>query len=439
MGIDWIAATLMLMGGVLGVMFLGTAVAFAFMIVNLIGAWFFLGGEAGLIQFVRNGVLGVSAFSLVPIPLFIFMGEMLFQSGLAIRAIDAVDRVISRVPGRLPVVVIVAGTIFSAISGSTIATTAMLGALLLPEMLKRGYNARLAMGSIMGIGAVDMLIPPSGLAVLLGSLSNIPITDLLIGGVVPGFLLSVAFIGYIILACIIDPTLAPQEEPPKLTFKERWWPLLRDVVPLVLIFATVVISMTAGWATPTEAAAVGAFATIAVAILYRAFTIQGLIKALQGTGAVTAAILLIVMGATTFAQILSFSGATNGFVTLVTEKISDPWLVLFGMIALLLFLGVFIDQVSMMLMTLPFFMPLVAKFGFDPTWYGIIYLICMQLGLLTPPFGLLLFAMRGVAPPQVKTTDIYMAVIPYIVMTLLMLGAIILFPPLATWLPRLLD
>ena len=181
---------LALLGGSTVLLFLGMPVALSFVAINIVGALLFLGGEAGLAQVVRNSVVAVMNFSLTPIPLFILMGEVLFHTGLAIKVIDGVERLIRQVPGRLAVVAVVAGTIFSAISGSTIATTAMLGSLMLPVMLARGYHPTMAAGPIMAIGAVDMLIPPSALTVLLGSLSGISISKLLIGGVVPGLMLS---------------------------------------------------------------------------------------------------------------------------------------------------------------------------------------------------------------------------------------------------------
>ena len=188
---------------------LGMPVALSFVAINIVGAWLFLGGEAGLGQVVRNSVVSVMNFSLTPIPLFVLMGEILFHTGLAIKVIDGVERLIRQVPGRLAVVAVVAGTVFSAISGSTIATTAMLGSLMLPLMLARGYHPTMATGPIMAIGAVDMLIPPSALTVLLGSLSGISISKLLIGGVVPGLILSLAFVAYIIARAKLTPSLAP--------------------------------------------------------------------------------------------------------------------------------------------------------------------------------------------------------------------------------------
>jgi tripartite ATP-independent transporter DctM subunit len=433
----WLAAVVLF--GVLSALFaLALPVAFAFLAVNAVGAWVWLGGEPGLVQMVRNGVASIASFSLTPIPFFVLMGEVLFHTGVALRAIDAIDRLIWRVPGRLSVVAVVAGTVFSAISGSTIATTALLGSLLLPEMLRRGYHPNMAMGPIMAIGGVDMLIPPSALTVLLGSLAGISISELLVAGIVPGVLLAAAFVAYIVVRASLDPRLAPPFEHEAAGAWARWRPLLVYVIPLVIIFLVVVLAMAAGWATPTESAAVGAVATVAVAWLYRALTPANLMRALVGTAGISGVILFIIVGATTFAQILTFSGATNGLVAAIRDAQLSPGVVLVAMMAILLVLGCFIDQVSMMLITLPFFMPLVALYGFDPIWFGVLFLICMQLGLLTPPFGMLLFTMKSVAPRSIAMAQVYGAATPYVVLGLLMLVAVLLVPGLATWLPRVL-
>src|ERR1044072_8771999 len=208
---DWTQASLILFCGLVAVMGLGLPVAFSFLAINVIGAIIFLGGADALAQLARNSGQSITSFALTPIPFFVLMGEVLFHSGVALKAIDAFSLLIRRVPGRLSVIAIVAGTVFSAISGSTIATTALLGILMLPTMLERGYDKRLAMGPIMGIGGVDMLIPPSALAVLLGSLAGISISGILIGGIVPGLILSTLFIGYIILRAWLNPSLAPEE------------------------------------------------------------------------------------------------------------------------------------------------------------------------------------------------------------------------------------
>ncbi|MGE4254154.1 MAG: TRAP transporter large permease subunit [Xanthobacteraceae bacterium] len=433
----WVEGAVVLFGGLVALMGLGLPVAFAFLALNVLGAWLFLGGEPGLSQLARNAVQSITSFSLTPIPFFVLMGEVLFHTGVALKAIDAFAVLIRRVPGRLAVIAIVAGTVFSAISGSTIATTALLGSLMLPTMLERGYDPRLAMGPIMGIGGVDILIPPSALTVLLGSLAGISISGLLIGGIVPGLVLSAMFVGYIVLRATLNPALAPDETMAAgPTGAARWVPFLIHVLPLVMIFGLVVGAMTRGWATPTEAAALGAAGTIAAAAAYRQLTFGNLMKALTGTVAISGTILFIIVGATTFSQVLSFSGVVNGLIGEVIRLGLSPTVLLLAMLLLLLLLGCFVDQVSMMLITLPFFMPLVQQYNIDLIWFGVLFLICMQLGLLTPPFGLLLFTMKGVAPATIRMSQIYSASLPFVVMSILVLIAIFLVPAIATWLPR---
>jgi tripartite ATP-independent transporter DctM subunit len=435
---SWQLASLLLLGGSTVLLFIGLPVAFSFMAINIVGAILFLGGDAGLSQMLRNSAAAVINFSLTPIPLFVLMGEVLFHTGLALKVIDGIERLVRQVPGRLAVVAVVAGTVFSAISGSTIATTAMLGSLMLPVMLARGYNPVLATGPIMAIGAVDMLIPPSALTVLLGSLSGISISKLLIGGVVPGMMLSVAFVGYIVARATANPALAPATVVEERTGWARYELLICYVLPLVSIFVVVIGAMSGGIATPTESAALGALATMALAAAYRSLSFDALVKALRGTVGISAMILFIILGATTFSQILSFSGATEGIVSRILGAGLTPFAILAGMMLLLIFLGIFVDQVSMMLITLPVFMPIVQRLGIDLIWFGVLYLICMQLGLLLSPHGLLLMTMKGVAPKEVTMAHIFRAVVPYVAMSLVLLIIIIMVPAIATWLPNVL-
>jgi tripartite ATP-independent transporter DctM subunit len=436
---SWQAAAWLLLGGSTLLIFLGMPVAFSFLVINLIGAWLYLGGEPGLVQLVRSSVVSVSSSALTPIPLFVLMGEVLFHTGLAVKVIDGIERLIKEVPGRLAIVAVVAGTVFSAISGSTIATTAMLGSLMVPVMLARGYHPTMATGPIMAIGAVDMLIPPSALTVLLGSLSGISISKLLLGGVMPGLLLSAAFVAFIIIRVRITPELAPKAAMQEYTGWEKIRPLLQYVLPLTSIFIVVIASMTYGWATPTESAAIGSLATIVLALAYGALSLKNLTAALLGTAGISGMILFIILGATTFAQILSFSGASNGLVQIIIGQELSPLVVVAGMMLILIFLGIFVDQVSMMMITLPIFMPVVQRIGIDPVWFGVMFLICMQMGMLLPPHGMLLMTMKGVAPPEVTMSHIFRAVTPYVVMSILLLALVFAVPAVAVWLPGLME
>jgi tripartite ATP-independent transporter DctM subunit len=209
-------------------------------------------------------------------------------------------------------------------------------------------------------------------------------------------------------------------------------------LPTLLIFAVVVAALAYGWATPTECAAVGAFATIVLASVYRVLTFEAIAKSLRGTAIISGMILFIILGATTFAQVLSFSGASEGMVKAITGHGLPTNVIIAGMMLMLIFLGIFVDQVSMMMITLPVFMPIVQKLGIDPVWFGVMFLICMQLGLLLPPHGLLLMTMRGVAPPSVSMAQIFQAVLPYVAMSVLLLIAVFFLPSIAVWLPTFL-
>lgn len=436
---DWLSALILMLGTVCFLLALGLPVAFAFFFTNIVGALLYLGGEAGLIAFVRGSVASISNFNLAPIPLFLLIGEILLQTGVAFKAVDAIDRLITRVPGRLAVVAVTGGTVFSALSGSTIATTAMLGHALLPDLLKRGYSPTMAMGPIMAIGGVDMLIPPSALAVLLGSLAQIPIAELLIAGILPGLIMSVLFIGYIVLRCAANPRLAPSEDVRHLTPRERWIPFFVHVVPLGLIFLAVVGSIFAGVASPTDSAALGCVAAAIIALAHRALSWKIMRSCLRDMAKVTTMIFFIIAASTTYANILAFSGGTDGALKVFASFELTQLTAILCMIVILLFLGCFIDQVSMMLLTLPFFMPLAVALNIDIIWLGVVFLISMQIGLLTPPFGLLLFVMKGVAPPHIRMQQIYAAALPFTILTLLVLALVVAVPWLATALPKLIE
>jgi tripartite ATP-independent transporter DctM subunit len=272
--------------------------------------------------------------------------------------------------------------------------------------------------------------------VLLGSLSGISISRLLVGGIVPGLILSVVFVGYIVMRVRLNPALAPATAFEEFHGWQRLRPLFQYVLPLVSIFVVVVGAMIAGWATPTECAALGAFATMVLALCYGALTPQNLLRALRGTAGISGMILFIIVGATTFSQILSFSGASNGMAKLITELGLGPMQIIAGMMLFLIFLGVFVEQVSMMMITLPIFMPIVQQMRIDPVWFGVMFLICMQLGLLLPPHGLLLMTMKGVAPPEVTMADIFRAVAPFVAISILVLALVFFMPAVAVWLPN---
>ena len=326
------------------------------------------------------------------------------------------------------------GTVFSSLSGSTIANTAVLGSALLPEMLKRGYHPTLAMGPIMATGSIAMLIPPSALAVLLGSLAGISIAKLLIAGIIPGLMMAAAFLAYIVIRCRMNPSLAPSYDVEEMSAAARWRPFLVYVMPLLGIFVVVVGSILGGWATPTESSALGSVAAVLAAAAYGKLSLPKLVTALLETAKISVMILFIIAASVTFSQILAFSGATNGLLKVINAVGASELLLLLAMLGILLFLGAFMDQVSMIMITLPFFIPLAQSLDLDLLWFGVLMLVVMEISFTTPPFGLLIYVMKGVAPKSISLGQVYAAAMPFILLELIVLGILILFPEAATWL-----
>jgi tripartite ATP-independent transporter DctM subunit len=433
----WYMTLLMLLGTLVAFMAIGVPVVFAFFATNLIGAFVFMGGQAGIFQLVRNAVDSVQSFALLPIPLFILMGEIMFYTGVAARAIDAIDKLIARVPGRLSLVAIVGGTIFSALSGSTIANTAMLSSTLLPEMYKRGYHSSVSIGPIVAVGGLAMLIPPSALAVLLGSVARIPISELLIASIIPALIMATLFFGYVVLRCWRSPELAPAYDVAALSWRERILPFIKYVLPLLSLFVVVVGSIISGIATPTESAALGALGSVMAAAVYRRLTWKSLIVSINQTLRFTVMTLFIICGSVTFSQIMAFTQASTGLADLVTGSGLSATAVTIGMLGILLFLGCFMDQVSMMMITAPLFMPVAQKFSLEPVWFGVLMLMCLEIGLATPPFGLLLFVAKGAAP-DTSMGEIIVSVFPFILLAVSVVALLLVFPELTLFLPRLI-
>ena len=473
---EWYWAFALLLGTVCIIMFLGMPVAFAFFAANVLGTYIFIGGDVGLL-FMPMEFHNSIKFTLTPIALFLLMGEILLQTGVAFKAIGAIDRMISRVPGRLSIVSIIGGTVFSTLSGSTIANTAMLGSVLLPDMIRRGYHPSIAMGPIMGVGGVAMLIPPSALAVLLASLAEQSVAQLLIAGIVPGILMAILFFGYVIVRCWLNPSLAPSYNVDTESFDEpvtiriggsqvvkysgrftrllnRVLPFFVYILPLMTIFIVVVGSIFFKLADPTEAAALGCIASLLACFAFKLFNntivISGIDgahfgfreigKALLETTKINTMILFIITGSLVFSQALSNSGATEGLLTALKSLDLTPFTVVLIMVGVLLFLGAFMDQVSMLLLTLPFFLlgsgSMQAVYHIDVIWLMVLMLITMEISLLTPPFGLLLYVMKGVAPFDVSIGQVIRAALPFILIEILVLCLLIAWPEMATWLPK---
>ncbi len=435
---EWYGIAGFLVGMVVVFMLLGIPVAFAFLTANIIGAMIYMGGLGAMPQIVVNAVESVTIFALIPVPLFIIMGELFFHTGLAIRVFDALDLCFGRLPGRLSYITVVGGTIFATLSGSTMANTAMMGSMMVPEMTSRGYKKHMSMGPILGTGGLAMIIPPSALAVLLASLAEIDIGKLLIAGVLPGLVLAVLYSILIYAQVKFDKDAAPAYVVESTSFARVLLALVVNVLPMGFVVFCVIGLIILGIATPTESAGFGALGVVILAALYRVLSWDVVVKSFAGSVRVTAMVLLIILASSTFSQLLAFTGASAGLIDWATKVDLAPIVMLLIMFGVLLVLGMFMDQVSMMLITVPIFFPLAQTLQFDLVWFGLVMLLALEISLTTPPFGLLLFVMMGVAPQGTTLWQVAMAAAPYIGCALIVLVLLILFPGLALYLPSLM-
>ncbi|MEM1160984.1 MAG: TRAP transporter large permease [Pseudomonadota bacterium] len=442
---EWYEALFFLLGMILFFMALGVPVALAFLAANMIGAAYFMGGRGawdvqmarGIGQLANNAIPTVTSFNLMPVPMFLLMGEIFFFTGLANRMFGAVDRLMGRLPARLSFVTVAGGTAFATLSGSSMGSTALLGSLMVPEMQKRGYKKHMAIGPILGTGGLAMLIPPSALAVLLGTLAELDIGSLLIAGILPGLMLAFFYVILILGMALWDPKAAPMYDVDGVSIGEALKLIFLDILPMVSIVIGVILVIMGGIATPSESAAFGCLGVILLAACYRSLTIDGIIKSVTGALKVTTMALLIIFGSATFSALLAFSGASSGLIKWATAFDLDPTTMLLVMFLILLVLGMFMDQLSMMLLTVPIFFPLAQTLGFDLIWFAVIVLLALEISFTTPPFGLLLFVMKGVSAPGTTMRDIYVAALPFMGCSMLLVFLLVLFPEIALWLPGL--
>ena len=413
---------------VLAFMAMGVPVAFAFLAANLLGAWILVGDWFGPLQVVDNSTSLITSFTLVAVPMFVFMGALLFHSGLALRVFDALETLFGRLPARLSYITVAGGSTFSTLTGSTMANTAMLGSLMIPEMTRRGYAPHMSIGPIIGTGGLAMLIPPSSLGVLLGSLAGLNIGALLIAGILPGLVLAVGYSLVIYLQARLDPNSAPSYGVQRVPVKRRVQLLVFNILPLGLVVFCVVGFIVLGWATPSEAAAFGALSVAALAAFSGKLSVRALRAALASTVRISGMVFLLILSSSVFSQLMAFSGASTAVVEWSIALEAGPYAKLLLMFALMLVLGMFMDQLSIMLLTIPVFFPLATLMGFDPVWFGVVVLLALEMSLTTPPFGLLLFLMQSVAPKGTTLGQVIRAALPYLACDALLLGVLILFP-----------
>jgi tripartite ATP-independent transporter DctM subunit len=305
-------------------------------------------------------------------------------------------------------------------------------------MLKRGYSKSMSLGPLMGVGTVDALIPPNALTVVLASLANIDVGQLLMAGIPAGLIMSALYFVYVVLWLRIKPEEAPMYDVPHIPLKEKVLVTLRDLVPLGFIIFMVLGFIFLGVATPTEAAATGTLGSFILALIYRRLNWGIIKKSVMGTVKVTVMIFMIVIVSTTYGQILAFTGAAAGMTEFIIKLSIPPVVILIGMLIVVLIMGCFMETVAIMMITIPIYMPVVNAFHFNPIWFGVMMLIALETGLITPPFGVTLFVMKGVAPPEITMSDIWRGVTPYVIVDILCIVLVLVMPVLATVIPSLM-
>ena len=430
----WIPAAVLLIALFSGLI-LGLPMAFTLGSSAVLAAIFFMG--SGTLGFVFTSVFGgMSHMVLVALPLFVIMAAVLEKSGVADALYNAVHQWLGSLRGGLSMATVVICTIIAALSGVAAAGTVTMGLIALPIMLRKGYNKTIAIGPILAGGALGILIPPSGAFIIYGMLTRTSIGRLFAGGMIPGLILSFLYISYIGIRCYFKPQLGPavaQEE--RVSLKQKV-ALSRGLILPILLIIAVLGSIFAGIASVTEAAAIGAGGAIACAAVYRTLNWKMIKEACYRTASVSGMVMWIIFGALCFCTIFVSTGGPKLIEQFVLSIEVSPIVIVFFMMVSYFFLGCVVDELTMLALTIPIYLPILLSLGYDPVWFGVLFIINLQMGALTPPFGYCLFYMRGVAPPGVTMADIYRSIIPFIPLQWIALLLVMFYPQLALWLPN---
>ena len=432
-------ASLLMFPALLFALFMGFPVAFSMIAVAFgFGYWAF--GPSVIYQFMQKADAMASNFVLAAVPLFIFMGAMLERAGIAERLFEAIHLWTRRLPGGLAIGTVIMCVVFAASSGVIGATETVVGLLTIPVMLKYKYGKALISGTICAGGSLGTIIPPSVVVVVLGPVANVSIGDLMFGMLIPGLMLALLYIVYILSVCVIwpetGPRIPPASDDPSFLQKCRisviaLWP------PMLLIMA-VLGSMLFGIAAPTEAAALGALGALLLSIVYGDFSLRVLHDALLKTLKVTVMILTILMAGNMFAGVFIAGGGVQTTEQFIAAANLGPWLTL-GLFLFVCFLAGFVlDWISILLIFIPVFVPIVTKIGFDPVWFCVLFLLIIQTSYLSPPMAPAIFYLRGIAPPEITIHHMFRGVVPFIVIQLVCLCIVAAFPQLVLWLPSVL-
>ncbi len=413
----------------------------------LIGQWtaLALGSVGVLVLLLSKGVIGLQALSsviwnnsasyiLIAVPMFLLMGEVILRSGVSSYFYRGIVVLLSWLPGGLLHANILSCAIFSAVSGSSVATAATVGTVAIPEMKKHKYDSRMIYGSLAAGGTLGILIPPSIVMVLYGALVEESIAKLFMAGIIPGLVLSGIFMVYIAARLLVNPQLAPPRHSASDATLAASTSDVWHVFPVLALLVSVLGGIYIGFATPTEAAAVGAAGSILLAALYRNLTLPILNEAVMSTVKTTCMVVFIIIGAQILSTALTYSGASRTISEWVLGLGLSKWQFFMVLVVVYLILGCFVDGISMIYMTLPVLLPLIKSFGFDLIWFGIVLTILIELGQITPPVGLNLFTIHAISGGA-SFSEVVHGSIPYVFLMLLMILLLALFPELALWLP----
>ena len=430
---EWWVSFLVIISSLFALMFIGLPVAFSFLAVNLIGVYIFFGGTAGMLQLIIQISESLTTFTLVPVALFLLMGEIMFHSGIGFDLLDTLDKWFGSLRGRLALMAVGGGVLFSALTGNSMGSIALLGSTLVPEMENRGYKKPMSLGPILGSGGLAIMIPPSGLAVLLGVIAELSIGQILIAIILPGIIMAILYALYIVGRCTFDADVAPSFKVEPIPWSEKIHAAVKHILPLGFIIFMVVGVIFVGLATPSESAASGALATFLLALAQRRMNWEVFKRAIVGSLEISVMLLFIISGAIAFTQILAYTGATEGLVNAILSVNASPVALVGLMLLTVVVLGMVMGPVPIMLVTLPVFVPIVEKLGFDAIWFAVLYLIAIETGSTSPPFGAGLFVMKGVAPKSTTMNDIYLAAVPFLICDVIAILIVLAFPVIVSW------
>lgn len=415
-------------------MLLRVSVGLTLMLVGFFGLAVLNTWDSALAQLSSSAYATANNYGLSVLPLFILMGMFISNTGLGHDLFRAVDRWIGPLRGGLAIATIGASSIFSSISGSANATTATLARICIPEMERYKYKTPFASAAVAAGGTLGALIPPSVLLIIYGALTSEPIGQLLIAGIIPGLSMALLFMLLIYFQVRLNPELAPQRVE-KVSLSEKI-ASLKSVWPFLLIFIVSIGGIYQGFFTPTEAGGVGAFSALVVALIMRRITFKQIVASLQETMSITVMIFLVLIGASLFSRFLALSRIPV-YITYKIEGLSvSPIVILLLIIGVYIVLGMFLEGIAILVLTMPIIYPIIIDLGFDGIWFGIIMIILINIGVLTPPLGLTVFIISGIVP-HVPITNLFRAVIPVIFVMLLFIVLLIIFPEIATFLPEI--